>query len=810
MVSLKERLLGKKSIYLNADGTPKTIDASGRNTFSLKGISPFKRNKKILETYWKYYQGVDVVFASINTIAWNTIMVGYYLTSDNEEAKKLIETRFNEMDIDSIFLDNVLYALVYGDAFIEKVMGARNARQKSILDNPLEAYIPPSVSRLGNIKKDGKYLYPEIRRNYSQRIDELKFLQENGDKPKGYISYVKTADPITMEAVTNKKTGEKTGYKQDIFGEKTPTIDLDYIIQIGFFPQSNSPYHLSLIGPSLNTIERMIGVDQALYQATIRHGCYDDKTEILTENGWKLFKDLVKYQEKVATYNPDTKSLEYKMPEEYVQYDWNGCLDSYQGRFIDLVTTPDHDHYISYDLPKNGKWETTEFKKTSETRKHYRLRFKAYADNYSGNSIKVPEEFSGWNIEQYLRFLGYYISEGSLHHNREIVIHQSEGSEILPKLQNELSQLPLECHEHIRDRYDTYLPGHEFRFYSSKIGNYLGNLGKHNQKYIPKEYKNLSRKNLKILFDALMDGDGHKYGEGLYHYYTTSKQLADDVQEIALKLGYATNLSSRKRNDKWDIEYSVRCRKTRGMEPTYTRDRIERVWYDGVVYCVRVPNHLFFVRRNGKVIISGNTPKYHIQVGTEEDPLPPKEVYTSIKNDMEDINANNEFTTPKIIEIKTIDERGVPNVNEYANLFQKKAIVGLMCPEESIGMSTGGSTEATASVREIMFERYIQTLQHKLASIIRKELINPLLVEAGFDENIVYMKFRSVTTKDEEGYAKWFGNLLRGFQFVKQKPITVNEIRDAFHLPPRDGGDDLEWGGKEESQGLNVQPTSDE
>ena len=467
MVSIKDKLFGKKSVYLNADGTPKTISVGSSGRFSLKGVAPFKRDKRTLETYWKYYQGEGTIFASINTIAWNTVMVGYRLDSDSEEAKKLIETRFNEMDIDGVLLDNVIYGLVYGDAFIEKVRSTK----KNV--DSLDKYIAPSVTRMKDVMKSNSkdYKYPEIRKAYQNRIEQLKLLQENGGT-KGYISYCKTVDPITMEALTNKRTGEITGYKQDIAGIKTPDLKLDDIIQIGFFPQSNSPYHISLIGPSKDTIDRMVGVDQAVYYTTTRH-----------------------------------------------------------------------------------------------------------------------------------------------------------------------------------------------------VGR-----------------------------------------------------------------------------------------------------------------------------------------KYVVTVGTEEEPLPPKEVFNTIKNDLEDITSRSEYVVPAVVKMDTIDEGGLQGIQDHATLFQKKAIVGLMCPEESLGLVTGGSTDATSQVREIMFERFIQAIQHKLSTRLRIELINPILEENGFDKDMVHIKFRSVTTRDEEGFAKWFGNLLRGFQFAKQKPFSIKEIRDAFGFEPKEDGDDLTWGGETEP---NIQPTSD-
>jgi hypothetical protein len=114
-------------------------------------------------------------------------------------------------------------------------------------------------------------------------------------------------------------------------------------------------------------------------------------------------------------------------------------------------------------------------------------------------------------------------------------------------------------------------------------------------------------------------------------------------------------------------------------------------------------------------------------------------------------------------------------------------IIGLLCPEEALGLGRG-STEATSKVKEIMYERMIKAIQHKLSEQIRRELINPFLQERGFEPNSVRIRFNSVTDADEAIKAKWLGNLLRGYP-EGQKPFTVNEIRAIFDYPPLPEGD---------------------
>ena len=71
------------------------------------------------------------------------------------------------------------------------------------------------------------------------------------------------------------------------------------------------------------------------------HNCYSDDTEILTENGWKLFKDLEK-DEKVLTLNPTTMEMEYHIPDEYHKYMVDDDLYHFTTKGIDLLVTGDH------------------------------------------------------------------------------------------------------------------------------------------------------------------------------------------------------------------------------------------------------------------------------------------------------------------------------------------------------------------------------------------------------------------------------------------------------------------------------------
>lgn len=191
------------------------------------------------------------------------------------------------------------------------------------------------------------------------------------------------------------------------------------------------------------------------------------------------------------------------------------------------------------------------------------------------------------------------------------------------------------------------------------------------------------------------------------------------------------------------------------------------------------------------------TLKWVITVGSEKSgDIPPDEILDNIKKEFEDIDSKNEFVVPWMVQLNTIDEKGIEGVEEYFNYFQTQLVAGLLCPPEALGMGKG-STEATARVRAILYERMIKAYQQRLSRIIMEELFNPMLEKYKFmdknkytkeDETIpVYIKFKSVTEEDEALRAKWFGNLIRG----GVNPFTNNEIRAMFDFAPREDMKDV-------------------
>src|SRR3989304_2389865 len=82
-----------------------------------------------------------------------------------------------------------------------------------------------------------------------------------------------------------------------------------------------------------------------LTTTTANTECYAEGTEILTEDGWKNFKDLT-MEDKVASLVGE-KTLEFVKPERVLSYDVKGKMVHFKNEDIDLLVTPNHEMYLS-------------------------------------------------------------------------------------------------------------------------------------------------------------------------------------------------------------------------------------------------------------------------------------------------------------------------------------------------------------------------------------------------------------------------------------------------------------------------------
>jgi hypothetical protein len=353
--------------------------------------------------------------------------------------------------------------------------------------------------------------------------------------------------------------------------------------------------------------------------------CYDKETEILTDKGWKYFKDLDK-TEKIATLNLKTNLVEYYKPFKYIKNYFKGELIYEKTKRMNLLVTPNHRMLIKIGHHRNlknyfftearnlEKYKEVLYKRDFPFQGHYKKYFILPEIISKQNCWTINKKYHLKNIvipakkilmNDWLEFLGWFLSEGWCGcngHNYRIVISQShkQNPEKCKNIEDNLKRCGFKYYKlYTKDCIN-------YTISNKQLYSYLKVLGKAKEKFIPREFLNLSTKQSRILLDTLIKGDGSIKKKTNYKVYNTSSlRLANDVSELALKIGYVPYLFSRKSGFINSLGYVIHLNRTStSLVKNYRREKIP---YNDYVYCVEVPNHLIYVRRKGQSCWSGNS-----------------------------------------------------------------------------------------------------------------------------------------------------------------------------------------------------------
>lgn len=361
-------------------------------------------------------------------------------------------------------------------------------------------------------------------------------------------------------------------------------------------------------------IFRLFGVDR------IAMGCHSEDTQVLTLDGWKYHSEVDENRDMLATYAPDG-GITYVRPVKKFEYEYDGKMVHFHSRDTDALVTPNHRMYASrrhmgdiygdYEFIEAGSMMKGDFK------------FKASGYNHTGGPYQEEVEIAGktYDMNAWLRFLGLLISEGSIYSRDgkgHVIQFGASNPSTVAAIRDSLEELGIKYHEFHIDATENF-EGHiskasvQFKIWNKKLCKALASdCGTTSiNKRIPYFVWDLPVEQLRILFDALVEGDGslNQYGRGSGSYTTISEQLADDVQRLSLVLGYRPNINVEERLTVAGNEvYTVRFVKTDEYGVSARRGGVSEVDYQGTVWCYEVePYHTLITRRQGKVLIAGNS-----------------------------------------------------------------------------------------------------------------------------------------------------------------------------------------------------------
>jgi len=337
--------------------------------------------------------------------------------------------------------------------------------------------------------------------------------------------------------------------------------------------------------------------------------CLSEDTEILTKNGWKKHTDI-KIGELAFSFNPQTKNLELNEIERIILKEHDGeMIKLFNNNSIDALVTKDHRVLCNYRTTGKDRkwcWSIDKF---------------VFAKNLP-NGIRIPlaakmESITECEIDNDLiKTIGWIITDGNIHYfedkkyfSYEISQSEAKGA-ILTEMTDIINRRFPEVSIYKRKREDEiFKRSEENIFYFKKKASQEINLWLLNDAHrIPRvilETASLSQ--LKILFDAMVQGDGNiQFSKKGYKYITfyvgQNEKLADDFQELCVRLGLSAIKSYVQQNNQIKVLVSFK-RKYAHIRKKKTEN------YSGKVWDITIKNSAFVARRNGKVFFTGNCPE---------------------------------------------------------------------------------------------------------------------------------------------------------------------------------------------------------
>lgn len=671
------------------------------------------------------------------------------------------ENFFNDM-MDEIGLQNFCTEVaqeywLLGEAFPQGVLDENNAKwRKFSLQNP--DYIV--------IKGNPVHTEPVIMMRPDPELRRIVFSPKPSD-----VQQRRQLDPTIVEHIKR--------------GENIP-LDSFYITHLA---RKMSPYDPRGTGLPVSCFRQLMLFDVA-------RECFSEDTEVLTNQGFKNFAEVINFTEtsmgiisspnqnvKIACFNKDNEQLEYHAPTDSIVKEYDGEMINFVGEKLDVLVTPGHNMLVSERRQKNYKniwddWKLQSAESILTKKKNYKFRSHSKWEGRGLESVDMLGK--SIPIKDYLKFIGYVLSEGCIYtdftkdpdgncrknrYDALVSVNQIIESSCIDDIKNNFNLIakllgkdsnnsitPADPDKNHKIRWNARMHGKDIvEYVKNELGLSFEEKATAYNKKIPRWILELNPELLKILLESLVNGDGtinkSKYNEKTEstQYCTVSKQLADDVYELAYKCGYVPNICVHKRELDGRPEYYVLWSNTQwGREPSFlvgnkkeNGAQAKKQKYKGKVWCLTVPTGLFITRRNNKITIQGNckyvqftdlvNPVTLVKIGDAEYKPQPEDL-EAWRNAWAQSLADKNFKifTHQAVSVERIGANSaiLDTSNDITQLL-KEIFMGLMVPE--VVMTGGGdiSYNNGGISLDVLRQRYMQ-FRNMMAAWLKNKVFAPI------------------------------------------------------------------------------------
>lgn len=345
--------------------------------------------------------------------------------------------------------------------------------------------------------------------------------------------------------------------------------------------------------------------------------CHLPDTDVLTEKGWTPWPEY-NWTDLLGTVNPTTHELEFQSCQQRHVYEHDGDIVYSMNRRVDFAVTPNHRMMVR-------KWD-----------ERLRKLSPAYSFQEAGNLgwytglLGAPSGFVGTELNR-------VTIEGDRSYDGNdfmalLAIIASDGYASSPDTQSPrvsfccFRESSRQSISELAQRTGfTEQPGRPGVWYrqgshSHALGHWLRRnmytkpIYRAPHKKVPDIVK-IASKNQILHFLKFFGDQSHTRVENP-QFYSSSKRLIDDLQELHLRVGRRGSIGVRVSRDpavmngrtinSVEPEYVLSVAKSANRLCLDANEHLHTERYKGEVYCATVPNGTLITRRNGTVLISGN------------------------------------------------------------------------------------------------------------------------------------------------------------------------------------------------------------
>jgi hypothetical protein len=349
-----------------------------------------------------------------------------------------------------------------------------------------------------------------------------------------------------------------------------------------------------------------------LITAEPMHACYDDATEVLTDRGFVRWAE-VDQADRLGCWDNERGSLVYELPRTLHRFDYDGLMYEIDHPKINLLVTPNHQMWVSRrsDGRSPAKWREPYLERADTLGELTATRYFK-----SAPLVDQPDEKLDWLIEDVedthalLMFVGFFLGDGYAARphvqNPNTVRFRLRKQRKIAFLRDITAKIGWSLRELACDTYAISVPGIGSAFRSAFYD-------VNGEKTLPARLRMLNQRQAQSLLMGSAQSDG-SLKRRTWSYDSTSVGLLDALEIVALHAGLSWTRMKLKNATRpgrtWRLAFHTLSR------PRINHDRLHidthMVPYEGPVWCASTRTGVLVVRRNGQVVLCGNSPLEHV------------------------------------------------------------------------------------------------------------------------------------------------------------------------------------------------------